>query len=118
MIVYNYDMAPQEIKEVNKLRGLFPREINVNVSRSEEGVFLARVNTLKGMFTEGKTFLELMEMINDAMRTYFEIPEKYLSYMPSYIPSMELAHFLEEFPATGKKEDVTLPLSSREAIPC
>ena len=111
-------MAPQEIKEVNKLRDLFPREINVSVSRSGEGVFLARVNTFKGIFTEGKTFLELMEMINDAVRTYFEIPEKYLSYMPSYIPSMGLAQSLEEFPATEKKEDVTLPLSSREEILC
>jgi predicted RNase H-like HicB family nuclease len=111
-------MAPQEIEKVNKLRDLFPREINVNISRSEDGVFLARVNTFKGIFTEGKTFLELMEMINDSVRTYFEIPEKYLSYMPSYIPSLELAQFLEEFPATQKKEDVTLPLSSREEIPC
>lgn len=100
------------------MRELFPREINVGVSRSEEGIFLAHINTFKGIFTEGKTFLELMEMVNDAMRTYFEIPEKYLSYMPSYIPSMELAQFLEEFPATHKKEDVNLPLSSREEIPC
>jgi predicted RNase H-like HicB family nuclease len=111
-------MSPREVKKVNKLRGLFPDEISVSVSRSREGVFLAQVKTFKGIFTEGKTFLELMEMINDAVRTYFEIPEKYLSYMPSYIPSMELAQLLEEFPANHKKEDVTLPLSSREEVPC
>jgi len=110
-------MTPKEIQKINELRDLFPREINVSVSRSEGGIFLARVNTFKGIVTEGKTFIELMEMINDAVRTYFEIPEKYLSYMPSYIPSMGLAQSLEEFPATEKKENVMLPLSSREEAP-
>jgi predicted RNase H-like HicB family nuclease len=111
-------MTSKEIQEVNRLRELFPQEINVSVSRSGEGTFLARVNTFRGIFTEGKTFFELMEMINDAIQTYFEIPEKYASYMPSYIPSVGLAQFLEEFPATEKKEDVILPLSSREEVPC
>jgi predicted RNase H-like HicB family nuclease len=78
-------MTPEKIKEINKLREGFPNEIMVSVSRSDDGIFLAKINTFKGIYTEGKTFFELMEMINDAVRTYFEIPEEYLSYMPSYI---------------------------------
>jgi predicted RNase H-like HicB family nuclease len=117
MLVYRH-MAPQEIQEINKLRDLFPNEISVNVSRGENGEFLAKINTFKGIYTEGKTFLELMEMINDAVKTYFEVPEKYLSYMPSYIPPISLAQFFEEFPATDKQEDVKLPLSTREKVSC
>jgi predicted RNase H-like HicB family nuclease len=64
---------------------LFPTEIDVSVSRSELGKYWAEIITFPNCFTEADSFSGLIEMINDAVRTYFEIPKKYLSFMPNYI---------------------------------
>jgi predicted RNase H-like HicB family nuclease len=105
------NLTQREIKEINKLRGLFPSQINVSISRVEDGTFLARIDTFEGARTEAGNFSELIEMVNDAVKTYLEVPEKFLSYMPSYIPSIELAQKLNVFPVMEVKENVILPLA-------
>ena len=104
-------LTEQEIKKVNKLRGLFPSQISVTISRVEDGTFLARIDTFKGARTEGNNFSELIEMVNDAAKTYLEVPEKLLPYMPSYIPSIEVAQKLNVFPVASVKENVILPIA-------
>jgi hypothetical protein len=91
-------MKKEEIKKINKLRSLFPAEITVNVHRSELGKYCAEITTYPGCFTEADSFSGLIEMVNDAARTYFEIPKKYLSFMPNYMPPIELAQKFSIFP--------------------
>lgn len=111
-------MTKEEIKEVSLLRALFPRKLIVHVTRSENEGFSARIDTFKGLFTEGNNFSELIEMVNDAIKTYYEIPKKFIPYMPNYIPPLEAAQLLDVFPVTNIKKNIVLPISISEKITC
>ncbi len=74
-----------------KLRSQFPRQINVSIRYGEDWSFVARINDYPGCITEGNTFSELIEMVNDCLYTYFGIPLKYLGFMPTYLPKVSVA---------------------------
>ena len=104
----------REYKKVTALRALFPREITVRVHRSEDGGFWVEILRFPGCVTQGDTFSELIEMINDALRTYFEVPSKYLPFMPTYLPSIGTAQRFDAFPrsrATGNLKLNTIAAS-------
>ena len=88
-------------KEISRLRSLFPAKIEVSVARAQEGGFVAEILTYPGCYTEGETFSELLFMINDCLYAYFNIPEKYVSYMPEYLAPMSLAERLGIAPKKG-----------------
>jgi len=106
-----------EEKEINKLRSIFPSTILVRVHRLDCGKFCAEVLTYPGCFTEADTFSGLIEMVNDAVRTYFEIPEKYLPYMPEYLASIKMAQELGVFPSVEKTGELKL-IGINEGIKC
>lgn len=83
-------------KEVEKIINQFPGELPVSIRCSEEGGFYAEVRIVEEVITtQGETLSELIEMINDAVYTYFEVPRKYLSVMPAYVPPVETAQDLK-----------------------
>ncbi len=84
-------LTKKDIEEIRKLASKLPQVITVTVSFAEEGGFCAEIKSLENISTEGETFPELIEMINDAALTYFEVPRKFLPYMPAYLPSIALA---------------------------
>ena len=94
-------LTPKDKQEINRLRSLFPAKIEVSVARAQEGGFVAEILTYPGCYTEGETFSELLFMINDCLYTYFDIPEKYVSYMPEYLAPMSLAERLGIAPKKG-----------------
>jgi predicted RNase H-like HicB family nuclease len=98
----------KEKKDINKFVSLFPSRVTVKVHRSECGKFCAEILTFTGCFTEASTFYELIEMINDAIRTYFEIPEKYLSFMPEYLATIEMAQHFKSYPVVRKPQTLDL----------
>lgn len=104
------NFSREEQKEIYKLRSLFPKEIAVKIHRSEDGGFIAEVSTFPGVITEADTFSELIEMVNDAVRTYFEVPKKYISFVPSYLPSIEFAQAIGIFPPLKKESEMKLQL--------
>ena len=106
-------LTKKDIKEINRLRALLPAEVNVTVRASKDGGFVCEILTFPGAFTEADGFYELMQMINDAVYTYFDIPERYIAYMPYYNPSVKMAQDLDGFPASSKKQ-VRLKLQNRE----
>lgn len=113
-------MKKLTIKNIEIIRGFrkqFPREINVSVRRGENGQYCAEVNTFKGCFTESNTFSGLIEMVNDAVRTYLGIPEKYFSFMPEYLPPVKLAVMLNIFPPISQETDVDFNLVN-EKVKC
>jgi len=97
------EINTKTIKDINKLRFLFPKEIKVLVRRGDDGRYCAEIITYEGCFTEGKTFAELTEMINDAVRTYLDIPEEYFQYMPEYFPKTSAIKQFGIFPPINKE---------------
>lgn len=110
------NIGKKQSLEINKLRGHFPKHITVRVERSQDGGFYAEVKSFPGCVTEADTFSELIEMVNDAVKTYFEIPEQYLPYMPTYIPPLKEAQRLDVFPIREKEMELRLELPNREAV--
>lgn len=107
-------LQKKDEKEIFKLRGLFPREISVLVHRSKDGGFWAEITAFSGCLTQADTFSELIEMVNDAVRTYLGVPLKYLPYMPTYLPLLEAAKQFDAFPTFTKDKDLKLTLPNRD----
>ena len=103
-------LSTKDTKEINRLRALFPKEIEVKVLRSKDGGFVSKILTFPGIITEAETFSELIEMINDAVITSFEIPRKYAPFMANYLPSLELAQKLGIFPIIKEEQRLKLQL--------
>ena len=102
------------IKEINRLKSLFPSEISVTVWKSEDNGLVCEIKTFPGVFTQGENLFELVQMINDALYVYFDIPEKFIPYMPQYNPSVKMAHDFGGFPLPENKK-FNLKLLNREA---
>ncbi|MEK7576604.1 MAG: hypothetical protein AAB482_02820 [Patescibacteria group bacterium] len=84
------NISQDKVTEIERLRALFPAEILAKVSHAEEGGFSAEVHIDNNvLYTDAETISELIDMINDAVRTYFEIPSEFTSQMGEYIPPLE-----------------------------
>jgi predicted RNase H-like HicB family nuclease len=105
-------LTKKDIKEINRLKGLFPDELTVYVRASEDGGLVCEIKTFPGCFTQGENLFELVQMINDAVYTYLDIPQKYLAYMPNYSPSVKMAHDFGGLPLP--KKNIRLKLLNRE----
>jgi predicted RNase H-like HicB family nuclease len=93
---------------IRALRERFPEQIHVRVRRSEDGGFCAEITTFPGCITEADTFSELLDMINDGVRTIFEVPDAYLAYMLTYLPTMEMAQKFNAFPSSANTQELIL----------
>ena len=91
-------MLKKDINKINEYRTLFPNTVEVLVNSCEQGGFYAEIKTFPGCLTEAETFSELIEMVNDAVITVLEIPAKYIPFMPTYMPPIELAQRFNAFP--------------------
>ena len=98
------NLSQKEKEKIIKLRAQFPKHLDVSIHSCEEGGFTAIINNFQGCITEGETFSELINMINDCIYTYFEIPLKYLSYMPTYLPSISVAAGFDFFKRQNNKK--------------
>lgn len=105
------DLPRGDINEIYRLRSLFPAEVEVRVRRSADGGFLAEILTFPGVITEADTFSELIEMVNDAVLTYFEIPEKLAPFVPNYLPPLEVAQEFGVFPIVEGEKNFKLQLA-------
>ncbi|MDP1689347.1 MAG: hypothetical protein Q8L47_04450 [bacterium] len=95
------DISKSKVVEIKRLRALFPQEITVKVSLADEGGFCAEVYIdNEVLYTDAEAISELIDMINDSIRTYFEIPTEFTSYMGEYIPPLEMMQKLGLMPQT------------------
>lgn len=53
-----------------------PDTINLSVCLTQEGYFVITSPDLPGLITEAKNHQELIEMVNDAVLTYFDVPKR------------------------------------------
>jgi predicted RNase H-like HicB family nuclease len=107
--------STQKFKKITQLRSLFPKQINVRVHQSKNGKFCAEIITYPDCFTEADTFSSLIEMVNDAVRTYYEVPKKYFPYVPNYMPPLKLAQKFNIFPIREKTGELKFEIINQGA---
>lgn len=64
--------TPAEIKEKYNI----PDNINLQIKFTEEGWFVITSPELPGLITQGRKGNELLDMLNDAILTYFDVPKR------------------------------------------
>ena len=85
-------------------RRRFPQTLSVLIEPVAEGGFVASVRELPGCVTQADSHWELVEMVNDAVRTWLEIPRRSAERLPFYVPP---APFIED-PIAPEGEQVRL----------
>lgn len=106
-------LSQEDIKAIHRFRSLFPSELEVRVRRSEDGGFFAEILTFPNVITEADTFSELIDMVNDAVLTYFEVPNQYVSFVPNYIPPLNVAQEFGVFPVIETEKNLKLQLAGQ-----
>lgn len=53
-------------------------------------------------------------MVNDCVKCYLDIPEKYYSSMPNYLPPVKVTHELDIFPASKGEKEIKMQLDVKE----
>ena len=87
------------MKNTAKLRSYkagLPLKVTVEIHRAENGGMWAKVKELRGCYTQADSFFELIEMVNDAIYTYLDIPPKLMSQLGYYMPQEILKKLSEE----------------------
>lgn len=82
------------IEEIAAYQHKIPSRISVSHEKEKDGTYVARVLSIDGkkidngmIITDGKTVEELVEMVNDAVYTYLDIPERIRPSLPKMLPS-------------------------------
>ena len=99
-------LTQKEIQNINHYRGLFPKEINIQLRFCEDN-YTIRILEFPNAITQAENLDDLIAMVSDCVATILDIPIKYLSFMPRYLPSIGLAQYMNAFPRlknTGKGE--------------
>ena len=103
-------LSKKDKKEIDSLAKAFSDKILVKVGRSEDGGFYSEIITYPGCYTQAEGFSELIGMINDCVKTYFNVPDKYIQYMPEYLVPIEMANNFLGTSFKPKKENIELEL--------
>lgn len=72
-------------KNLQFYKQLMPEQLTVEIHKTEKGLW-AKVKELPHCYTQGKSFFELIQMLNDAIYTYLEIPNKFRKDAGFYLP--------------------------------
>ncbi|OHA24564.1 MAG: hypothetical protein A3B11_00195 [Candidatus Taylorbacteria bacterium RIFCSPLOWO2_01_FULL_44_26] len=107
-------------KILKKYRNLLPARVTVVTRKTKMG-FIAEVKEFAYCFTQGRSFGELVEMLNDAIFTYLDIPEKYRGRLGIYLPEKAVSEFnrartQEAFLELVKKPNISKSIFSRVSL--
>jgi predicted RNase H-like HicB family nuclease len=72
-------------KSLQFYKKLMPEQLTLEIHKTDEGLW-AKVKELPHCYTQGKTLFELVEMVNDAIYTYLDIPRKFRKKAGYYLP--------------------------------
>ncbi len=62
-----------------------PESLDLNIRMTEDGWFVVTSPNLPGFVTQAKDQQELIEMVNDATLTYFDVPRKEADIIYDYV---------------------------------
>jgi len=74
------------MENLKKYEELLPSKITVHIQKTEEGLY-AKILELPNCNTQADNFVELIDMVNDAVFSYLDIPEKYQGKLGYYAPA-------------------------------
>ena len=63
---------PEEIKRKYGI----PDELSLKIKMTADGWFIVTADDLPGLVTQARSHKELIEMFNDAVLTYYDVPKK------------------------------------------
>ena len=87
------------MKNLAKLRlykAILPPRVTVEIHKTTGGGVWAKVKELPGCYTQASSFFELIEMVNDAIYTYLDIPTKFIAELGYYMPHEVLKKLSDE----------------------
>ncbi len=67
---------PHQNPAIIKRKYGIPETVNLTLRLTPEGWFVVTSPDLPGLITQAKDYKELIEMINDAVLSYFDVPRK------------------------------------------
>ena len=73
--LYRFIFPAEEASLVKRQFGL-PDTLNLTFKLTQDGWFVVTSPELPGFITQAKDYKELIEMINDAVLTYFDVPKR------------------------------------------
>ncbi len=73
-------------KNANFYKKLLPKKITLKINKTEKGGFWVKIKEFPHCYTQAKDLTELIEMVNDAIYTYLEIPKKFKGKLGYYLP--------------------------------
>lgn len=68
-------LFPKENPVIIKERYNIPDKVRLSFELTKDGWFLVTSPDLPGLITQARDQKELLEMVNDAILTYFDVPE-------------------------------------------
>ena len=74
-----------KVKDLQFYKELMLHKLTVEIHKTDEG-FWAKVKELSHCYTQANDFSGLIEMVNDAIYTYLEIPDKFRKEVGFYLP--------------------------------
>ncbi|HVO28575.1 MAG TPA: hypothetical protein VMT81_01155 [Candidatus Paceibacterota bacterium] len=81
------------IKQEKKLifKAILPKQLRVEIHKAEAGEtgYWAKVMEIP-CYSQGETFSELFEILTKAVYAYYNVPEKLISELGTYLPVEEL----------------------------
>lgn len=72
----HYNLSMKKVKRLQFYKDLMPDHVTMEIHKTNEG-FWAKIKELPHCYTQANDFSGLIEMINDAIYTYLEIPSKF-----------------------------------------
>ncbi len=72
--IYRFIFPAQEEGAVRKQYGI-PNKINLNLEL-KDGCFVITSSDLPGFITQARNTEELLDMVNDAVLTYYDVPKR------------------------------------------
>ena len=80
----------KKFEELIKYQAQLPDKLEVQITKSDDWGYAVKVLNLSGCFTQVEDAGELFVMVNDAVYTYFDIPDNVIPSMPRYFLAEEL----------------------------
>lgn len=92
----------KKLEELIKYQSQLPDKLEVQITKSDDWGYAVKILNLPGCFTQVKNAGELFIMVNDAVYTYFDIPEGIISSMPRYFPIERIRKELQKYKKGSK----------------
>ncbi|MEK7680467.1 MAG: hypothetical protein AAB348_00230 [Patescibacteria group bacterium] len=73
--IYRFFVPQGNPHEIKKKYGI-PDQLNWSIEITNDDWFIAECKDLPGLFTQARSKQELLDMVNDAVLTYFSVPKK------------------------------------------